>query len=86
MKLHAQGKKLEERIAFPVTEWKNFIFNDFETQIFVNFPEIQEIKQKLYEKGALFSSMSGSGSAVFGIFKEVPLIHFDQENYQVFTF
>lgn len=54
----------------PVSEWKNVLRNDFEESVFVQFPEIAQIKQELYEKGAVYASMSGSGSAVFGMFAD----------------
>ena len=53
---------------YPITKWKDFLGNDFEHQLFQRFPIIEAIKQKLYALGAVFASMSGSGSAVFGIF------------------
>ncbi len=53
----------------PVSEWKDVLRNDFEESVFVQFPEIAEIKQRLYDQGAVYASMSGSGSAVFGIFE-----------------
>jgi 4-diphosphocytidyl-2-C-methyl-D-erythritol kinase len=52
----------------PVTEWKHFLKNDFEESVFKKYPLIKTLKDKLYEYGAVFSSMSGSGSAVVGIF------------------
>lgn len=52
--------------------WKNKVVNDFEQSVFRLFPEIEIIKEKLYEVGAVYASMSGSGSSVFGIFKEKP--------------
>ena len=52
----------------PVAEWKELLINDFETPIFKRFPVISALKQKLYAFGASYASMSGSGSAVFGIF------------------
>jgi 4-diphosphocytidyl-2-C-methyl-D-erythritol kinase len=61
---------LKTLIEMPLNEWKNIIFNDFETSVFSKFPEIGEIKQKLYDKGAVFALMSGSGSSVYGIFKD----------------
>ncbi|MCD8260955.1 MAG: 4-(cytidine 5'-diphospho)-2-C-methyl-D-erythritol kinase [Bacteroides sp.] len=65
---------LKESITLPVEEWKNHIGNDFETSIFPNHPFIREIKEELYHKGALYASMSGSGSSVYGIFeKDLPL-------------
>ena len=58
----------------PIQNWKNILANDFEASIFKKYPEIENIKNTMYEKGAVYSSMSGSGSAVFGIFKEKPVI------------
>ena len=59
---------LKEIIRMPINEWKNHLVNDFESGVFSRYPEIGEIKQRLYAEGALYASMSGSGSAVFGIF------------------
>lgn len=53
----------------PVDEWKNVLKNDFEESVFIQFPEIAAVKERLYANGALYASMSGSGSAVYGIFK-----------------
>lgn len=61
---------LRRAIQLPIQEWKYYISNDFEIGIFEKYPEIQTIKHKLYEKGALYALMSGSGSAVYGIFEE----------------
>ncbi|MFD2202367.1 4-(cytidine 5'-diphospho)-2-C-methyl-D-erythritol kinase [Shivajiella indica] len=52
--------------------WKEKLVNDFEASIFPQYPEIAEIKAKLYEMGAYYSAMSGSGSTVFGLFNEIP--------------
>jgi len=65
---------LEELIKHPVTEWKDIIVNDFEKTVFVIHPQIKEIKQALYGSGAYYSSMSGSGSTVYGIFNKKPVI------------
>jgi len=51
-----------------ISDWKNKLTNDFEVSVFKLFPEIEEIKTKLYENGAIFSLMSGSGSTVYAIF------------------
>jgi len=59
---------LKNIIRMPVNEWKNHLINDFEPGVFAQYPEIKEIKQQLYAEGAIYASMSGSGSAVFGIF------------------
>ncbi len=52
----------------PIETWKGTIHNDFEKSVFEKFPRILDIKNHLYEKGAVYASMSGSGSSVFGIF------------------
>ncbi|MDR0744073.1 MAG: 4-(cytidine 5'-diphospho)-2-C-methyl-D-erythritol kinase [Tannerella sp.] len=59
---------LEELPAIPVPEWKNVLVNDFEQSVFNKYPVIGEIKDKLYALGADYASMSGSGSAIFGLF------------------
>jgi 4-diphosphocytidyl-2-C-methyl-D-erythritol kinase len=63
---------LKDIVKTPVREWKNTVVNDFEPSVFRKYPVIAEIKDSLYEKGALYASMTGSGSSVYGIFdKEV---------------
>lgn len=59
---------LKELIKEPIENWRNCIENDFENGVFLNHPEISDIKNKLYDIGAKYASMSGSGSAVYGIF------------------
>ena len=61
---------LRRAIQLPVQEWKYHLVNDFELGIFEKYPLIEKIKHTFYEKGALYAAMSGSGSAVFGIFEE----------------
>jgi 4-diphosphocytidyl-2-C-methyl-D-erythritol kinase len=60
---------LKEIVEKPVGEWKSFLVNDFEVPVFLKHPELAKLKQDLYARGAIYASMSGSGSAVFGIFK-----------------
>lgn len=55
--------------SLPVEEWKEYVKNDFEDSIFPLYPAIGEIKERLYQGGALYASMSGSGSSVYGIFR-----------------
>ena len=57
---------------FPLVEWKDIIYNDFESTVCSHHPQIKGIKDKLYENGAIYSSMSGSGSTVFAIFRTEP--------------
>lgn len=59
---------VKEIISNPVEIWKDTLMNDFEKPIFQKYPEIAAIKDNLYQLGALYASMSGSGSTVFGIF------------------
>ncbi|REJ82401.1 MAG: 4-(cytidine 5'-diphospho)-2-C-methyl-D-erythritol kinase [Bacteroidetes bacterium] len=61
---------LKELIRLPIDSWKENISNDFEDVIFNKYPSVAKIKQNLYKLGAVYASMSGSGSAVYGIFKE----------------
>lgn len=70
VKLEKPSMALQEMISKPVTDWKYLIKNNFEENIFKNHPEVEEIKNALYNEGALYASMSGSGSAVYGIFEK----------------
>lgn len=56
----------------PIETWRHELVNDFEKSIFALHPEIATIKERLYGMGAIYASMSGSGSALFGIFKDIP--------------
>lgn len=60
---------LKEIIQRPISEWKDLMKNDFELSVFPQYPKIREIKEILYDLGAVYASMSGSGSSVFGIFE-----------------
>jgi len=59
---------MEAIICEPVTSWKEKLINDFEQPIFNSFPELANIKETLYQKGAVYASMTGTGSTVYGIF------------------
>lgn len=67
---------LKEIAITPVKEWKHIMVNDFETSVFRQYPIISRIKNKLYEAGAIYSSMSGSGSSVFGLFEQDTELNF----------
>ena len=70
------AKSIKEIIKQSVSTWKEELKNDFETPVFSKYPEIKKIKDNLYNAGALYSSMSGSGSSVFGIFNSSSSICF----------
>jgi len=59
-----------EIIDQPIDQWKTKLVNDFETPIFKQHPPIKQIKEELYKNGAVYASMSGSGSSVFGLFEK----------------
>lgn len=59
-------------IGQPIETWRKELVNDFEKSVFALHPEIGQIKERLYDMGAVYAAMSGSGSAVFGIFREQP--------------
>jgi 4-diphosphocytidyl-2-C-methyl-D-erythritol kinase len=74
----------KEIINLPLKEWKNCIVNDFEEPIFLAQPVLTTIKEKLYSLGALYASMSGSGSVIYGIFEEKPTWENEWEGCEVF--
>ncbi|HJW17672.1 MAG TPA: 4-(cytidine 5'-diphospho)-2-C-methyl-D-erythritol kinase [Flavisolibacter sp.] len=63
-------KLLKEIVARPVPTWKDSLTNDFEVPVFQEYPAIKELKELLYNKGAVYASMTGSGSTVFGLFEK----------------
>tara|TARA_B100001939_G_scaffold329053_1_gene324923 strand:+ start:879 stop:1667 length:789 start_codon:yes stop_codon:yes gene_type:complete len=71
---------LEDEIKIPIEKWR--MKNDFEDIIFPQYPELSEIKKSLIQAGALYASMSGSGSSIYGIFSKKPQLEFD--NCQLF--
>ena len=82
IKPHRPERPLKETIQLPVEEWRNCMVNDFEESVFPQFPAIREIKEEMYRQGAVYASMSGSGSSVYGIFKSnasLPDIDFGKE-------
>lgn len=64
-----EGVSLREALSRPVEEWKDCLVNDFEKTVFAVHPGIARLKQEYYAGGAVYASMSGSGSSVFGIFR-----------------
>ena len=61
--------RLKDVLARPVSEWKDLLVNDFEATVFKAHPELAAIKQSLYDSGAIYASMSGSGSALFALYE-----------------
>jgi 4-diphosphocytidyl-2-C-methyl-D-erythritol kinase len=70
IKPSAPVKSIKEIVKQPIETWKNELKNDFEEPIFTQYPDIIKIKEELYKAGAVYASMSGSGSAVYGIFEK----------------
>lgn len=64
---------LEKLISLPVEQWKDVLKNDFEAPVMSHHPALQEIKDQLYASGAIYASMSGSGSCFYGIFQKKQL-------------
>ena len=62
-------KDLKQLLRQPIETWRDTVRNDFEREVFTRIPILPKLKQALYEKGAIYAAMSGSGSAVFGLFR-----------------
>lgn len=73
---------LRDITKYPIEEWKGVMVNDFEKSVFEKHPTISDIKQSFYNQGALYASMSGSGSSVFGIFREGEFLSDFSSQYQ----
>ncbi|MBK9401549.1 MAG: 4-(cytidine 5'-diphospho)-2-C-methyl-D-erythritol kinase [Bacteroidetes bacterium] len=63
---------IRQIISLPPEQWKDQLINDFEATVIQRYPVIGEIKKRMYEQGAAYASMSGSGAAVFGLFRSEP--------------
>jgi 4-diphosphocytidyl-2-C-methyl-D-erythritol kinase len=69
-------KSIREIIEKPITSWKDELVNEFEKPVFTLYPAIEKIKNDLYELGALYASMTGTGSTVFGLFEKTTDLNF----------
>ena len=67
---HLPVVPLREALAMPIEKWDGVLVNDFEETVFAKFPELAAIKRSLYDSGAIYASMSGSGSALFAIYQK----------------
>ncbi len=77
-------KKLEELIKGPLSGWKKTVLNDFEDFVFKVYPQVGELRKALYKSGAVYSSMTGSGSTVYGIFKDKPAVRGKMKDYLIY--
>ena len=79
------AESLQNVLGKPIHHWRQELINDFEKAVFPVHPQLKEIKDQLYSAGALYASMSGSGSAMYGVFDTLPEIKFNA-SYTVRTF
>lgn len=77
LNLTKEKRSVKEIIQLPVEQWKDLLQNDFEELIFNHYPEIKNIKEILYQQGAVYAAMSGSGSSVYGLFEQSSELKFD---------
>ena len=82
---HYPAKNCREVVMQPVETWREELINDFEESVFAQHPELADIKRRLYNMGATYAAMSGSGSALFGLFSETPA-KLKEEFADMFTF
>jgi len=69
VKASKKENSLKNIINLPIDKWKDNLHNNFEEEVFKHYPEIELLKNRLYDLGAVYSAMTGSGAAVFGIFE-----------------
>lgn len=64
----------------PLQTWKTHLVNDFERSVFLKYPQLEQVKKELYENGAVYAAMTGSGSTIYGVFEsEIQCIHWSQK-------
>ncbi|MCD8293414.1 MAG: 4-(cytidine 5'-diphospho)-2-C-methyl-D-erythritol kinase [Prevotellaceae bacterium] len=81
---HRQERPLREVVRLPVAQWRGLMVNDFEESVFARYPLLGEIKEELYRQGATYAAMSGSGSAIYGLFEKetsLPKLGFGKDVY-----
>lgn len=82
---HSPEESIQQIIQSPISKWKTSLTNDFEQGVFVHYPQLSSIKSRLYECGAIYASLSGSGSCFYGIFLKntLPDLHLP-DSFQIF--
>ena len=81
VKPRVPNSSLRELLADPIESWQGSVVNDFEPHIFAAHPSIAQLKQLLLDSGAVYASMSGSGSALFGIFTQRPTLRGAEDSF-----
>lgn len=71
VRITGSSASIKDLVSQPLENWKHTLVNDFEEAVFSEYPVIAQLKNELYSRGAIYASMSGSGSTVFGIFESV---------------
>lgn len=80
-----EKKSIKNLLQLPIEQWKENIKNDFEYSVFPEYPLLSEIKKMLYDAGAVYAAMSGSGSALYGIFKSEPKLSEKLEKFIIYS-
>lgn len=75
------AESLTELLRRDIGEWQGSVLNDFEPHIFAVHPSIKMLKQRMLDAGAAYAAMSGSGSAVFGLFNEKPMLELGSDTF-----
>ena len=88
VQVQAHATPISKIISQPVASWRNKLVNDFEEPLYKIYPQLRQIKEDLYQSGAFYASMSGSGSAVYGIFEHTPQLKLENKkmNYRTGIF
>ena len=79
---HQPSERCDKIVRGDINEWKDSLINDFEDSVFAIYPELSSIKQRFYDMGAVYSCMSGSGSAMVALFETEPPV-IDGEYYKL---
>lgn len=79
------GEPVGDIVRLPPEKWQGRLVNDFEAPLFSEYPELRAIRDRLYGSGAIYASMTGSGSGIYGIYNEQPAMPPELERYFVYT-